>query len=63
MGRSIHNSNFSIMKIDKVPEGATILPAVWKIGRKRDIKNRIVNRYKARLNRYGSRIKSRRDYY
>ena len=44
------NGNFSIIKREKVPEGATILPIVWKMQQKRDIKTRNVNKYKARLN-------------
>ena len=44
-----NKGNFSIIKRDKVPEGATILPAVWQMQRKRDIKTIKVKKYKARI--------------
>ena len=50
------NGNFSIVPRSKVPEGATILPTVWQMKRKRDIKTREVKKYKARLNIDGSRM-------
>ena len=50
------NGNFSIIKISKVPKGKTILPAVWQMKRKRDIRTRKVKKYKARLNIDGSRM-------
>ena len=48
-GSKIKNGNFSIIKRYKVPKVATILPVVWKMRHKQDIKNRKFNRYKARL--------------
>jgi len=51
------NGNFTILERSKVPEGAAVLPAVWQMKRKRDIKTRQVKKYKARLNIDGSRMK------
>ena len=50
------NGNFTIMKRTDVPKDKTILPAVWQMKRKRDIKTREVKKYKARLNIDGSRM-------
>ena len=43
------NGNFSIIKINQVPKGRTILPWVCKMKRKRHIKKRKIKRWKARL--------------
>ena len=43
----MENGNFSIIKRSKVPKGKIILPAVWQMKRKRDIKTRKVKKYKA----------------
>ena len=51
------NENFLIMKRYKVSQGATIIPAVWQIQRKQDIKTRKVKKYKSRLNLNVSNIK------
>ena len=51
----MNNGNFSIVKKSSVPKGKIILPAVWQMKRKRDIKTRLVKKYKARLNLDGSR--------
>ena len=53
----MNNGNFTIIDRIKVPEGAAVLPAVWQMKRKRDIKTRQVKKYKARLNIDGSRMK------
>ena len=50
------NGNFSIVHVSQVPKDKTILPAVWQMKRKRDIKTRKVKKYKARLNIDGSRM-------
>ncbi len=50
------NGNFSIEKRSSVPEGVVILPTVWQMKRKRDIKTRKVKKWKARLNIDGSRM-------
>jgi Reverse transcriptase (RNA-dependent DNA polymerase). len=53
----MENGNFEIIKRREVPKGATILPAVWQMKRKRDILSRQVKKWKARLNVDGSRMK------
>ncbi len=50
------NQNFSVIHKSKVPRGATTLPSVWQMKRKRDIKTRQVKKWKARLNVDGSRM-------
>ena len=35
-----NNKNFTLMRRSDVPEGATILPAVWQMRRKRDVRNK-----------------------
>ena len=51
------NGNYTIVHIKDVPKGKIILPAVWQMRRKRDIKTRLVKKYKARLNIDGSKMK------
>ena len=46
----LENGNFTLIKRSQVPEGEKILPAIWQMKRKRDIKTRKVKKYKARLN-------------
>jgi hypothetical protein len=57
------NKNFSIIHRSSVPEGATILPTVWQMKRKRDIKTRKVKKWKARLNIDGSRMEKGKHYW
>ena len=47
---------FSVVHRAKVLKTATVLPAVWKIKRKRDIKTGIIKKYKSHLNINGSRM-------
>ena len=56
------NGNFTIIRRTQVPEGATILPMVWQMRRKRDIKTRQVKKWKARLNIDGSKMKKNIHY-
>jgi hypothetical protein len=49
------NGNWRIIQRDTVPEGATILPAVWAMQRKRCISTGEVYKWKARLNLDGSK--------
>jgi hypothetical protein len=49
------NGNWVIVHRSTVPTGATILPAVWAMKRKRRIKTREVYKWKARLNLDGSK--------
>ena len=61
MSKEVHkqmeNGNFSIIKRKKVPKGSTILPCVWQMKQKRDIRTRKIKKWKARLNVDGSRMK------
>lgn len=50
------NGNFSIIHKTEVPKGQIILPAVWQMRRKRDIKTGKIKKYKARLNIDGSKM-------
>lgn len=56
------NGNFTVIRRTSVPEGATVLPAVWQMKRKRDIRTRRIKKYKARLNIDGSRMKHGQHY-
>jgi len=56
------NGNFTILLRSKLPKGATVLPAVWQMKRKRDIRTRAIKKYKARLNIDGSRMKPGKHY-
>ena len=51
------NGNYTVVERAKVPQGKSILPAVWQMRRKRDIKTQAVKKYKARLNIDNSRMK------
>ncbi len=53
----LNNGNFTIMHRDDVPDDKTILPAVWQMKRKRDIRSREIKKYKAHLNIDGSKMK------
>ena len=53
----MENGNYTIIPRSEVPAGATILPFVWQMKRKRDIKTGKIKKYKARLNVDGSRTK------
>ena len=57
-----NNGNFTIVHRSEVPEGATVLPAVWQMKRKRDIMTRQIKKYKARLNLDGSKMKQGQHY-
>ena len=48
--------------INAVSKNATLLPAVWKMKRKRHIKTQMVYKWKYRLNVDGSRMVHKRDY-
>ena len=50
------HKNFSVIHKSKVPQGATVLPSVWQLRRKRHIKTGEIKRYKARINVDGSRM-------
>ena len=48
---------YEIVRIRDIPKGATILPAVWQLRRKRDTRTGAIKKYKARCNIDGSRMK------
>jgi Reverse transcriptase (RNA-dependent DNA polymerase) len=50
------NGNFSIVERTEVPKGQMIMPTVWQMKRKRDIKTREIKKWKARLNIDGSKM-------
>ena len=56
------NKNFSLLRRSEVPEGATILPAVWQMRRKRDVSTGEIKKYKARLNLDGSKMIKHKHY-
>lgn len=51
----MENGNFTVVHKSEVPEGVRILPTVWQMKRKRDIRTRKITKYKARLNIDGSK--------
>lgn len=58
----MENGNFKIIPMSDVPKGKLILPAVWQMKRKRDIRTREIKKWKARLNIDGSRMKEGEHY-
>ena len=56
------NGNFELISRDKVPEGEKVLPMVWQMKRKRDIRTRAIKKCKARLNVDGSRMEQGKHY-
>ena len=58
----IEGGALTLIHKSKIPKGATLLPAVWQMRRKRDIQTRKVYKWKARLNLDGSRMRHKRDY-
>ena len=53
---------YTIMLLSEVPEGTTVLPAVWQLRRKRDIRTGVIKKYKARCNIDGSRMRHGEHY-
>ena len=51
----IENHNWELIPRERVPKGITILPSVWSMKRKRDIKTQQVYKHKARLNVHGGK--------
>ena len=51
------NGNYVVIPRSQIPKGVSVLPAVWALKRKRDLRTRLVKKYKARLNIDGSRMK------
>jgi hypothetical protein len=55
MQGQMDNGNFKVVHQSEVPQGASILPAVWAMRRKRRISTGEINKWKARLNIDGSK--------
>ena len=53
----MNNGDYYITPKSQVKTGSTILPVLWKMKHKRDIKKRYFKKWKARLNIDGYRIK------
>jgi len=53
----LNDGKFSVVHHTNVPQGATVLPAVWQMKKKQCIKTRQIKKWKARLNIDGSRQK------
>ena len=51
----LDKGNFSVIHKSMVPKGSKILPMVWQMKRKRDIKTGKIKKHKARLNVDGSK--------
>jgi hypothetical protein len=51
------NGNFTVIPRSEVPQGEVVLPAVWQLKRKRDVKTGAVKKCKARLNIDGLRMR------
>lgn len=56
------NGNFTVVHKSKVPKGQIVLPAVWQMRRKRDVRTGKIKKYKARLNIDGSRMRQGEHY-
>ena len=59
---SIRN-HWELIERINVPTGKTVIPSVWSMKRKRDIKTRQITKYKARLNIHGGKQVFGEDYY
>ena len=62
MNAQLTSKTLELLHKSQVPQGATILPAVWQMKRKRRIHTREIYKWKARLNIDGSRMVFKRDY-
>ena len=58
----IDDGVLELIRISDLPKNARLLPAVWQMKRKRDIKTREILKWKARMNIDGSRMVKNRDY-
>jgi hypothetical protein len=56
IAQQVQRGVYSIIKRSKVPQGAMILPAVWALRRKRDVRTGDIKKYKARCNIDGSHM-------
>jgi len=51
----LDSETFEVMRRSDLPEGAAVMPAVWQMKRKRDIKTQEVYKWKGRINIDGSK--------
>ena len=56
------NGNFTVVPRTEVPEGQTVIPAVWQMRRKRNAKTGAIKKYKACLNVDGSQMRKGEHY-
>lgn len=56
ISNQMENRNFIVHKKVNIPKGKTILPTIWQMRGKRDIKTGKIKKWKARLNIDGSRM-------
>lgn len=52
----VNKGIYSVVKREDVPAGIKILPAVWQLRRKRDVRTSEIKKYKARCNVDGSKM-------
>ena len=55
----INNGNFSLIRREEIPEGRTLIPVLYQMNRKRQIKTRQIKKWKSRINVDVSRMKKR----
>jgi hypothetical protein len=59
----IENHNWELIPREYVPKGITVLPSIWSMKRKRDIKTQQVYKHKARLNVHGGKQVYGKNYF
>jgi hypothetical protein len=59
----IENHNWELIPREDIPKGITILPSVWCMKHKRDIKTQQVYKHKARLNVHGGKQVYGKNYF
>ncbi len=56
------NGNFTVVHRSEVPPDQTVLPTVWQMKRKQDVRTGEIKKYKTRLNIDGSRMRHGEQY-
>jgi hypothetical protein len=59
----IENKHWELIPHEAVPKGVKVLPSVWSMKRKRDIKTQQVYKHKARLNVHGGKQVYGKNYF
>jgi hypothetical protein len=59
----IENKHWELVPRESVPRGVDVLPSVWSMKRKRDIKTQRVYKHKARLNVHGGKQEFGENYF